>query len=223
MIFKIPLFYYIKFGRITKNMISHTQGWLISLSTHYTVWVYIFIVLFAFAEGPFLSMVFGVIIRLGYFGIVPVYLALMAGDLIGDVFWYYLGHFYGHSFIRKFGKYFNVNEQSVEKVKIIFHKHKHPILFISKITNGFGFALATLMTAGMVKIPFRRYIAINILGQFIWTGLLMSIGYFFGNFYLAVNAIFGKIFIIGIFIILLIALMRYQKYLQNKIKNLNNI
>ena len=200
------------------------QEWLINLSTNHTALVYIFIVLFAFAEGPFLSMVFGVVIRMGYFSIFPVYLALMAGDLIGDVFWYYIGFFYGYGFIRRFGKYFNITEQDIEKVKIIFHKYKHPILFISKITNGFGFALATLMTAGMVKISFRKYIAVNVIGQFIWTGILMSIGYFFGNLYLKVNAIAGKIFIVAIFAILIIAFMRYKKYLENKLKdNLTNI
>ena len=81
------------------------QEWLINLSTNHTIWVYIFIVFFAFAEGPFLSMVFGVIIKLGYFSVLPVYIALMAGDILGDTFWYYIGFFYGHRFIGRFGKY----------------------------------------------------------------------------------------------------------------------
>jgi len=199
------------------------QEWLINLSTNHIILVYIFIVLFACAEGPFLSMIFGVLIKLGYFSLIPVYLALMAGDLLGDTFWYYLGFFYGHRFIKRFGKYFNITEQSVEKVTRIFHRHKHPILFISKITNGFGFALATLMTAGIVKLPFGKYLTVNMLGQLIWTGFLISVGYFFGNLYLAVDAVIGKMFIIAIFITLFIAFIRYMQYLQNKIKNLNNI
>ena len=199
------------------------QEWLISLSTHHSVWVYVFIVFFAFAEGPFLSMVFGVIIKLGYFGFAPVYLALMIGDLIGDIFWYYLGFFYGHPFIKKFGKYFNITEEGVDKVRAIFHKHKHPILFISKITNGFGFALATLMTAGMVKLPFRKYLVVNVVGQFVWTGFLMSVGYFFGDLYLTVDAVIGKMFIIAIFIVFFVAFLRYRKYLQAKIKDIDYI
>ena len=80
------------------------QEWLISLSTYHAAWVYIFIVIFAFAEGPYLSMVFGVIVKLGYFSFLPVYSALMIGDLLGDTFWYYMGFFYGQAFIGKFGK-----------------------------------------------------------------------------------------------------------------------
>jgi len=199
------------------------QDWLISLSTNHIIWVYIFIILLACAEGPFLSMIFGVLIKLGYFSFLPVYIALMVGDLLGDVFWYYLGFFYGHRFIIRFGKYFNITEQNVESVTKIFHKHRHPILFISKITNGFGFALATLMTAGMVKLPFSKYLTVNALGQLIWTGFLISVGYFFGNFYLAVNAVIGKMLVIALFIVLFVAFIRYMQYLQNKIKNLNEI
>lgn len=199
------------------------QEWLIGLSINHTIWVYVFMVLFACAEGPVLSMIFGVLIKLGYFSFLPVYIAIMAGDLLGDTFWYYLGFFYGHHFIKKFGKYFDITEESVEKVTKIFHKHKHPILFISKITNGFGFALATLMTAGIVKLPFGRYLIVNMMGQFIWSGFLIGIGYFFGNLYIAVNAVIGKMFIIAIFIIFILAAVRYMQYLQKKIKILNNI
>jgi len=194
------------------------QEWLINLSANHTILVYVFIVAFSFADGPFLSLVFGVLIKLGYFSLLPVYIALMVGDLLGDTFWYYVGFFFGHRFIRKFGKYFNITEESVEKVKNIFHKHKHPILFVSKITNGFGFALATLMTAGMVKLPFGKYLAVNAFGQLVWTGFLISVGYFFGNLYLTVDAIIGKMFIVALFIVLVVAFVRYMKYIQNKIK-----
>src|SRR5689334_14624202 len=111
---------------------------LINLSANHAAWVYALIVLIAFIDGPYISLILGALIKLNYFSFLPIYFALMAGDLIGDVLWYHIGFYYGHSFIKKFGKYFNVTEQNIEKVKEIFHKHKHPILFISKITNGFG-------------------------------------------------------------------------------------
>jgi membrane-associated protein len=194
------------------------QEFLINLSVHHEILIYAFIVVFACAEGPFLSMIFGVLIRLGYFDFWPVYLALMAGDLIGDVGWYYVGHHFGHRFIKRWGKYFHVTESGVEKVTKIFHDHKHKILFISKITNGLGFALATLITAGIVRIPFRRYLTINLIGQFVWSGFLIGVGYFFSHLYITVDFILGKMFIIALFIILFLMFLGFMKYLQNKIK-----
>ena len=51
---------------------------------------------------------------------------------------------------------------------------------------GFGFAIATLITAGMLKVPFVRYFTINFLGGLIWIYGLMLIGYYFGNIVLLV-------------------------------------
>ncbi len=196
------------------------QDWLIQLVTVHPYIVYGIIVITACAEGPILSMIGGVLIKLGYFSFWPLYLALMVGDLIGDVIWYYIGRYFGHGFIRRFGKYFDITEESVVKVTNIFHKYKHRILLISKMTNGFGFALVTLMVAGMVKIPFWRYITINIIGQFVWTGLLLSVGYFFGNLYVTVDSILGKISVVAVFILIFAAFLQYKKYLKKKTENM---
>ena len=139
------------------------QEYFIQFSAQHIYLVYTLIIVLAFIEGPVLSVMFGVLIKLGFFSFWPVYAALMAGDLLGDSFWYYIGRYYGHSFIRKFGKYFSINEEVVTKVDRIFHRFKNSILFASKITSGFGLALVTLITAGIVRIPFGRFIFINFL------------------------------------------------------------
>ena len=193
------------------------QEWLTNLSVNHVYLVYLVIILFACAEGPILSMIFGVLIKLNLFHFWPVYTALMLGDVLGDSAWYYVGRRYGHRFIARFGKYVNVTEEAVAKVTAVFHTYKHPILFISKISNGFGFSLVTLITAGMVKIPFGRYLFINLAGQFIWSGVLIGIGYFFSEAYLQVNTWFERIGLIAAFIILVTAFIGYTKYLKKKI------
>lgn len=197
------------------------QDWLIQFIPLHPYLIYLVIILLACAEGPILSMIGGILIRLGYFDLWPIYLALMAGDLLGDVGWYYVGRYYGHSFINRFGKYFNITEKGVAKVTEIFHRYKHRILIISKISNGFGLSLVTLITAGIVKIPFWRYLATNLIGQFIWTGLLISVGYFFSHLYLLVNTWLERSAIIAAFILIILAFNGYRKYLTNRANNFN--
>ncbi|MFA6601393.1 MAG: DedA family protein [Candidatus Paceibacterota bacterium] len=192
------------------------QEWLISLVSIHPYLVYGIIVLTACAEGPILSMIGGALVKLGYLHFWPLYAALMLGDLIGDVAWYYIGYHFGHRFIRRFGKYVNITEEGVAKVTRIFHDYKHRILFISKISNGFGFALVTLVTAGMVRIPFWFYMLVNLIGQFIWSGLLIGVGYFFSNLYVTVDSILGKISVVIGFIIVLVAFIQYNKYLKKQ-------
>lgn len=196
--------------------LQHTVVYLV---TYYPVLVYGAIILISFVEGPILALLCGILYRLGYFHIIPIYLALMAGDLIGDCVWYFMGYKFGHRFIKRFGKYFNVHEKNINKVEHIFHTYKDYILIISKLTMGLGFALVTLFTAGLVKIPFKRYIALNAFGQMAWTGLLLMIGYTFGHLYVSFNNIFARISFVGLFIVILFILFGLGKFVRSKISD----
>lgn len=196
------------------------QEWLINLSTHHAAWVYVVIIFLACAEGPILSMIFGVLIKLGYFPLVPVYAALMFGDLLGDSAWYLVGRKWGHGFIKRFGKYFSITEDKDEKVIRIFHKYKNRILIISKITNGFGLSLVTLIASGMARVPFLKYLGLNLIGQFVWSGLLIGVGYFFSNLYVQVDGVMSKIGVVVLFLVLIALFMGFLKYVQGKSKNI---
>jgi len=180
--------------------------------------VYAFIALTASAEGPILSIVGGILLKMGYFSFAPLYGALIIGDVIGDTVWYLIGFRFGHGFINRFGKYFNATEERVAKVEKIFHRYKNSILFISKISNGLGFAIVTLLTAGMVKIPFRRYVLVNLSGQFIWSGLLIGVGYFFSHLYSQLDSLFGKMSVFALFAFLLIVFLGARNYARSKIE-----
>ncbi|MDE1975551.1 MAG: DedA family protein [Patescibacteria group bacterium] len=204
------------------DQIPHIAQWLISYGAVHDYLVYGLIIILACAEGPWLSLIFGILIRLGDFGFWPVYIALMAGDLIGDVIWYEIGRRYGHSFIARYGKYFNITEAGVGRMSKLFHRYKDSVLFLSKISNGLGFALVTLMTAGMVRIPFGRYLAINLLGQFIWTGFLLGVGYWFSHLYITIDNLLGRMTLVAAVIIAATLLYRFWKYLRTKAQALGD-
>jgi membrane protein DedA with SNARE-associated domain len=202
------------------SQLPNIANWIINYGVVHDYLVYVVIAIIACAEGPWISLILGVALRFGFLYFWPIYMALMIGDLVGDVIWYYIGRRYGHSFIGKHGKRFNITEAGVERLTRLFHKHKHVVLFLSKISNGMGFALVTLMTAGMIRIPFGRYVLVNAIGQLVWTGLLIGVGFFFSNLYITVDNIIGKISITAVIIIVVFLGYRYYKYLKNKAVNL---
>lgn len=193
------------------------QEFLIKLSTEHVFWVYLLVICFASIAGPILSLIFGVLIKLGYFPFLPVYIALIMGDLLGDTAWYMVGRKWGHGFIRRFGKFFSVSESAVEKVTHIFKKYSSRILIISKITNGFGFAIVTLITAGLSRVPFAQYLSLNVIGQFVWSGMLIGVGYYFSHAYLAVDGVLGKMSVIALFVCLIAAFLGFAKYIKGRI------
>lgn len=183
------------------------------------VLTYKYFILFplAFFEGPFVMMISGLLVKLGYLNFALAYLFLMTGDWAADMGWYGLGYKFGMPFVRRFGKFFSITENDIEKVKKIFLKYDSIIIFVSKITMGLGFALVTLVTAGLVKIQFKRFALWNGLGGLLWTAFLMTVGFSLGNFYLKANSIFERLGILALFVIVFILLTGMAKYVRRQL------
>ena len=194
--------------------------WIISFAINHDLLIYVLLVVLACAEGPLLSVLCGVILRLGYLHFLPVYGALMLGDLIGDAIWYRIGWRYGHHFVTRYGSRFGITEEKVEKMTRLFHRYKYYVLFISKISNGFGFALVTLMTAGLVRIPFGKYLTVNLVGQFVWSGMLIAVGYYFSAAYIQIDSWAGRASLVAGGIIIVIVVYRFWRVLRARAEKL---
>jgi membrane-associated protein len=170
----------------------------------------------AIIEGPVVMVVAGFLVRLNFFDFWPIYLTMMAGDLTGDIIWYLVGRHGGRPLIQKYGRWINIAPENVERASQFFHEHQTKILFISKLTTGFGFAIATLIAAGAAKVPFKKYFTINFFGEFIWAGFLFGVGYFFGNVYFVVNKSLRWGFIIGLIIVVALAVWGFSKAMRKR-------
>jgi len=144
---------------------------------------YVLIFVSTFFEGPIITMGVGFLYHLGRVAFWPAYLAVVAGDFAADLVWYWVGYFAARRLIWRFGHWIGVTPASIEKVEVLFKKHDTKVLTVSKLTFGFGTGTATLLAAGMMRIPFKRYIMVNLIAGFVWSLFLFVLGYFFGNLY----------------------------------------
>lgn len=173
----------------------------------------------AFILGPTVSLIAGVLLRLDVLALVPTCIALAAGELGGDVLWYTLGRRYGDRFVDRFGRYVGITEASVANVRQLFNNHHDLILFTSKLTAGLGVAPVVLFSAGMSRVPFRRYMMLNIAGQFLWTAGLLSIGYFLGHIYFKVGDALEAITLTALGTLILVSLIGFGRYMRGSITN----
>ena len=189
-----------------------------ALLAHYE---YAAIVPLALVAQPFVAMAGGLLARLGVLDVWALYLCLVVTAVSGDVGWYWIGRKFGERFAQRFGRYFDITDENVERVKQIFNKYHAPILLVSKVTNGLGFANVVLFTAGLSRVPFGRYLTCNIIGESVWSAMMVAIGYYFGELYLRVNDTLGRI-TLATFCILLVAaavafLRRFYRSVINRI------
>lgn len=180
-----------------------------------TAYQYFFLAPATVIFGPIISVSAGVFIRMGIMDVFPAVLALSAGELTADVLWYWLGYRYGDGFVGRFGKYFGITRAQVERAKLLYHKYNDPIILFSKIVGGLtGFAPAMFFTAGLSRVPFRRYMLLNVIGQVFWTGGLVSLGYFLGNLFTNINSAFERMSSITLIVFVVIAIVGAGRFFQ---------
>jgi membrane-associated protein len=194
------------------NIVSQylNQNWFV---------LYPMLFLIAWIEGPILMLACGFLVRLGHLNPYFVYPVLVFGDLFGDFVWYAIGHYGGRKTIEKVGRFFNVDASVIPKVQAIFDSHQNRVIFVSKVTMGFGFAIGTLMAAGMSKVRLVDFGLYNLLGGFVFTGILMSVGYLLGQSYTVIGKGLDIVSTVAGFAFVMLLLFGFGKYMRERFNN----
>ncbi len=157
------------------------MDWLAPIISFLDASKYVLLFFGSFFEGTAVMLTGGVLVQLGQVNFWSTYAALIAGDILSDIGWYMLGYYGARGAVDRWGHMINATPAVVAKIEERFHRYHTRILVISKLTMGFGLAAAILMVAGMLRVPFPRYLTINVIGSFIWVFFIMVVGYYFGN------------------------------------------
>jgi membrane protein DedA with SNARE-associated domain len=130
------------------------------------------------AEGPVVTIIAAMLASLGAFNWFVVLILSVIGDMLGDIIFYGLGYRWGMGFVRKVGKYLGITERVVERMEKYFANHGGKTIFAVKSTT--GLCWATFVTAGIVKMDFKKFLKYSFLGGVVWSGFLVAMGYFYG-------------------------------------------
>lgn len=134
--------------------------------------------------------------------------------LIGSVFCaiiiYLMGYFGGKPFIRKYGKYFFMKEEDLEKTDSWYQKYG---LLAALIGRNFPI-IRTLISLpiGFMRLSFPKFLIYTIIGSIPWTFIFVYFGYTLGNNWVVINTYISKLKLpIRILLILLVISYFYKK------------
>ena len=147
---------------------------LIAMLGHYGYWVLIPI---AVIEGPAITMVAGALVAAGQMDGVTACVLLVLADLVGDLLYYALGR-YGHGPLAgRISKWLKVTPEKLARLEQRFRANDWKLILIGK-TQGLGSII--LYFAGASRMPFGRYMMLNLLGTVPKVIIFELIGYFLG-------------------------------------------
>jgi membrane-associated protein len=131
--------------------------------------------------SPIVMIAAGYLVHIHQLQFWAAYGTIVAADIVGDIVWYWVGRRGARPFLMRFGHYFGVTPHILDRLEARFLQYHERILIISKLTMGLGVAIGVLAVAGMMRVPFWRYLAINVSGELLWALIPIAIGFYFGN------------------------------------------
>lgn len=169
------------------DIFLHIDEHLNVIITNYGAWSYalLFGIIFmetGFVVTPFLpgdSLLFaaGTFASLGSLNVYALFALLFTAAVLGDTANYWIGHKVGTPVFEK--NYRLLKKEHLERTQAFYRKHGGKTIILARfvpIVRTFA-----PFVAGVGTMAYGRFIIYNVVGAFIWTGLFLFLGYFFGN------------------------------------------
>lgn len=144
--------------------------------SHLGIWVYVLLAVVVAVEGPIATLLAAAAASAGYLRVNTVVVSAFVGNLIADLCWYLLGYVGKIDWMMRFGKRFGLTSQYMERTRQELENNAPKLLIIAKLTA--AFTIPMLITAGLARLPLKRWLPGYAIAEVIWTGCLILIGFY---------------------------------------------
>jgi membrane protein DedA with SNARE-associated domain len=108
-----------------------------------------------------------------------VFLTALAAAVIGDNTGYWIGRKGGLSVVERYGHRVGLTRAKLKKVRTFYEQHGSKTVLIGRFIAVFRSWAAVL--AGVMKMPYARFVLFNAIGCATWTTVYTTLGYLFGR------------------------------------------
>lgn len=139
----------------------------------------------------------------------------LGGSMVGALINYYLALTLGRKILSKYGKYFFIKENALEKMDSYFEKHGHISTFIGRLIPGIRQLIS--IPAGLSKMNLAVFSFYTALGAGLWALILVMLGYFIGENQELISMYLKQITITVLITLLLLASWYYSVQKRKKV------
>lgn len=139
-------------------------------------WSYFLLAFLVAIEGPIATLLGAAAAAVGVMNPFLVFIAASAGNLTADTLWYSAGLLGKMDWLYRISRRTGVNPEHIERLEAMLQQHAPLLLFISKLTV--SPMIPMLIATGIIRYPWRRWFPYVFMGEMIWTGSLVTVGYY---------------------------------------------
>ena len=137
----------------------------------------------------------------------------LGGSLVGAFINYYLALTLGRKMLKRYGKYFFIKENALEKMDGFFVKHGHISTFTGRLIPGIRQLIS--IPAGLAKMNLVQFSLYTALGAGMWAFILTMLGYFIGQNQELIDTYLKQI-TIAVVVVMVLFVSWYAYYQKNK-------
>lgn len=115
----------------------------------------------------------------GEMSLTLVLLSGIFGSILGALFNYWLAVKLGRPFLLKYGKYFFISQESIDKADKFFQKHGHISTLVGRLLPVIRQYIS--LPAGISRMPLKTFTIFTTIGAGVWVVVLTFAGYFLGE------------------------------------------
>src|SRR5262249_19337868 len=124
---------------------------------------------------------------------------------------YWIGHRGGRPLLRRYQHIFRISDRTIQHGERLFAQHGAVTIFFARFV--FGMRIIAGPLAGVLRMPWRRFLLFNFLGAISWGVAISLVRYFFGSQWERLVKVLGRanavIAVVAVFLITF-AVRRYR-------------
>jgi membrane-associated protein len=168
-----------------------------------------------FIPGSIIIFFAGFFAKLGLLNYWEVMIIAILGAILGDLAGYLFGRYSGKRFLHRYGRYFLIRREFIDKSEEIAHGHTGKSLVIGRL-NPLTRSAAPFIV-GCHNVKFWKFMVFNIIGGILWGFIFVSLGYLFGHGYGVAESIEKYILVFSLIIIFAFYFDYFMKIIFRKV------
>jgi len=153
----------------------------------------------------------GYMVYLGQFNLASATVAATLGNLFGALVAYYVGVYGGRPFVTRYGRYFFMNKQELERTERLFAHRGEMTVFVGRMLPVVRTFIS--LPAGIARMNPIKMATYTVLGALPWCFILIVIGAKLGENWNSLKPLFHRfdILIIGVVFLALVYWLRRHR------------
>jgi len=196
-----------------ESFLINLKDYIINLGE--LAYIFLFVINLIPGAGIVAPILGGFFSSIGYLKFVLIFPILVFAEIIVGIIWYFIGYFSGRKPLDKWGHKIKLDKNKLELAENYFSKYAGLTVFFGELS--YGFTIAVMIIAGVMKMNFKKFVSIHAIGAFLWILMIFSISYFFGFSYKSIEIYIKDISLFFVFLSCLIVVVYLLNLIIKKI------